>query len=141
MRRRHGFNPKRRIAPAGMDAVSDLEELALRARYGGNPEHKRTPADYGLTPPSRPRKGKTLCDGNGPFAKDAAMQLLKSGIAKGLISLARSGEWPQNVWAVSVSGEAFEAQLENSEQGIYHGYPMPAADRFRVLVIEEWNRR
>lgn len=38
-------------------------------------------------------------------------------------------------------GEPLEAQLENAEQGIYHGYPMPANDPFRNQVLNRWNRR
>ena len=58
-----------------------------------------------------------------------------------MISPAQRGEWPQNVWAVSESGVAFEAQLENKILGVYHGYPMPMADDFRTMVIQEWERR
>ena len=72
--------------------------------------------------------------------RQAATGLLKSGVGKGMVSLQRRHGWPQNVWAVS--GEvAFEAQLENPEQGSYHGYPMPQDDDFRQVVQEEWARR
>lgn len=49
--------------------------------------------------------------------------------------------WPQNVWAVSESGDAFEAQLENQDTGTYHGYPMLEKDSFRELVMDEWRKR
>jgi hypothetical protein len=49
--------------------------------------------------------------------------------------------WPQNVWALSEAGEAFEAQLENPTVGAYHGYPMPQNDDFRAVVQVEWNKR
>jgi hypothetical protein len=29
----------------------------------------------------------------------------------------------------------FEAKLENAAMGQYHGYPMPAGDPFRSLVL------
>jgi hypothetical protein len=47
--------------------------------------------------------------------------------------------FPQNIWAVSSDGVPLETQLENAEQGIYHGYPMPADDGFGERVVERWN--
>jgi len=44
--------------------------------------------------------------------------------------------WPQNVWAVTESGEPLEAQRE--QDGVYHGYPMPQADPFRQEVLQCW---
>jgi hypothetical protein len=35
-------------------------------------------------------------------------------------------------------GSALEAQLENSEIGSYHGYPMPDSDPFVQDVMERW---
>ena len=95
--------------------------MADQARYGGNPEHKRTPGDFGLTPPSLPRQGKTLCDSVRIFARDAAASLLKEGLRRGLVSVQERGGWPQNVWAVTPDGVPLEAQREGD--GIYHGYP------------------
>lgn len=135
------FNPKRKIAVAGEFSVDARENLAKSAKYGGNPEHKRSPGDYGLTPPTSPRPGKTLCDAVRQVLKDEATELLKSGFRKGMISVQRAGAWPQNVWALSENGEVYEAQLENSNQGIYHGYPMPINDDFRIIVIREWGQR
>ena len=65
MKRRYSqFNPKRKLlTPAQAQARADeLLTLANRADYGGNPEHKKNPGDFGLTPPSDPRQGKSLCD-------------------------------------------------------------------------------
>jgi len=94
----------------------------------GNPEHKKNPGDYGLSPPATPRPGKTLCDAAGPISKAEAERLLRSEIGKGMLSHCEHDQWPKNVWAVSQSGGVFEAQLENAGQGVYHGYPMPADD-------------
>ena len=58
-----------------------------------------------------------------------------------MVSVQTRDGWPQNVWAVSETGELFEAQLENATRGSYHGYPMPLSDDFRSSVIGEWNRR
>jgi hypothetical protein len=140
MRRRTAFNPKRRLCT---DAQLDqrrhtLEEFAKRARYTGNPEHKRNPGDFGLDPPSSPRPGKTLCDLVAIHTQAAALALLQAGLRKGLISAQERGGWPQNVWAVTADGEPLEAQLAGD--GIYHGYPMPQDDPFREDVLARWNQ-
>ncbi|MHB8885663.1 MAG: hypothetical protein ACYC5H_11405 [Methylovirgula sp.] len=124
-----------------MDMLSRARRDALCARvaYGGNPEHKRSPGDYGLRPPAQPRPGKTLCDAQ--ILKSEALLLLRAGLQKGMVSFRAESEWPQNIWSVAETGEAFEAQLENPQQGIYHGYPMPIDDDFRLEVICEWKKR
>jgi len=79
MKRRYAqFNPKRKLlSPAEVEVrVAELRALASRARYGGNPEHKKNPGDFGLVPPSDPRQGKSLCD----FAK-----ILKRNEAEALL--------------------------------------------------------
>jgi hypothetical protein len=141
MSSRRRYNPKRRILPLAQQPAEQRIDLAARISYGGNPEHKMYPNDYGLTPPASPRPGKALCDGDGPFSKAAAETLLRSGASKGMVSMQRRNGWPQNIWAISATGVAFEAQLENAEQGVYHGYPMALDDVFRQIVLKEWNRR
>ncbi|MBF0460505.1 MAG: hypothetical protein HQL87_03835 [Magnetococcales bacterium] len=137
--RRTTANPKRKIAAQpDSKAQARLDELAGRVGYGGNPEHKRHPGDFGLTPPSQPRPDKALCDDAGIFTRLEATRLLQAGVRKGLISLQKRNGWPQNIWAVNEQGIPFEAQLENAEQGQYHGYPMPEADPLRHTVLERW---
>jgi hypothetical protein len=140
MKRRTSFNPKRRLAPLDPNATDARRAQAATAKYGGNPEHKSKPSDFGLTPPSSPRAGKTLCDKSRNFSKADALQLLNDGFIRGMVSEQECEGWPQNIWAV-VDNEAYEAQLENRTQGIYHGYPMAADDDFRRLVLLEWKRR
>lgn len=138
-KRRVRFNPKRRIQ---LDSESVLEQWP-EVDYGGNPEHKRNPGDFGLTPPANPKPHKSLCDDANVTSKKQAKELLLAGIRKGLVSLQRSQAtgWPQNVWAVTSSGVALEAQLENAQQGTYHGYPMPEYDPLTAEVLEEWSKR
>jgi len=124
--KRKSFNPKRRIASA--PAQADLDRWADEVGYGGNPEHKRNPGDFGLTPPSSPRPHKTHCDPAGIFRREQALKLLREGIRRGLVSEQPGDGYPQNVWAVSAEGIPFEAQLENTANGTYHGYPMPKED-------------
>jgi hypothetical protein len=114
--------------------------MAATVGYGGNPEHKSQPGDYDLVPPAIPRAGKTLCDAAGEFPKARAEELLRAGLLRGMVSVQERGGWPQNIWSAA-DGEAYEAQLENQELGVYHGYPMPKDDDFRSVVIAEWTRR
>jgi hypothetical protein len=141
MNRRRGYNPKRKLAAADFWTAEERKKRTAKVRYGGNREHKLNPGDYALGPSINPRPGKTLCDANGPFPKTKAEDLLKKGISKGMISEQVRNGWPQNVWAVSEDNEAFEAQLENADSGVYHGYPMPQDDDFRSTVLAEWPKR
>lgn len=138
-KRRTSYNPKRRIQPAN----EQLLEKWQQADYGGNPEHKRNPGDFGLTPPSSPTPHKSLCDDANITSKKQAKDLLLAGIRKGLVSQQRNQitHWPQNIWAVTSCGIALEAQLENAQQGIYHGYPMPESDPLTAKVLDEWSNR
>ncbi len=143
MNPRYGkYNPKRKLLPVECIAppVRDaLGALADRVRYGGNPEHKRNPGDFGLTPPASPRQGKALCDVAGVFVRKEAEELLKLGFRRGLVSVRRVDGWPKNVWSMTAGGVPLEAQLENPERGSYHGYPMPATDPMHAEVIKRWN--
>lgn len=136
------FNPKRKLlSPAEAQArAGELQALSSRAHYGGNPEHKKNPGDFGLVPPSDPRQGKSLCDVAKIFKRNEAEELLRAGLSKGLVSVKMVGEWPKNVWAVTDNGFAMEAQLENPERGTYHGYPMPENDTLLREVIRRWER-
>lgn len=143
MKRRYAqFNPKRRLlTPVEAQArAGELQKLADRARYGGNPEHKKNPGDFGLTPPSDPRQGKSLCDSAKVFKRTEAEVLLKAGLRHGLVSDRMDGEWPKNVWSVTEAGIPMEAQLENPEMGAYHGYPMPETDPLSQEVLRRWER-
>ena len=136
---RSRFNPKRRLHEPRL-SEEGREALRARASYTGNSAHKRNPGDFGLTPPSSPRPHKTLCDDAGIFEKAAAQDLLEAGIRRGLVSsrFGARGTFPQNIWAVSDQGVAFEAQLENPAQGTYHGYPLPDTDPLKEQVLAWW---
>lgn len=140
MQRRPGrFNTKRKIQSFSECSVSD--DLINSVKYGGNPEHKKNPGDFGLTPPSAPRTAKSLCDSAEIFTRKVAIAYIKTGLRKGMISVQMKGPWPQNIWAVTGDGIPLEAQLENPESGAYHGYPMPDSDPFSHEVIKEWKTR
>lgn len=137
---RSGHNPKRKIANIDTMSENVRNDLAQKCKYVGSPVHKRDPGDYDLTPPSAPRPGKTLCD---PYkiCKADAQNLLQSGFERGMLSVRNSNTWPEIVWAVSDAEVVFEAQLDNQEQGTYHGYPLQTDDPFREEVLREWKGR
>ena len=135
---RRTFNPKRRIAE--IEDSERLTGLVQSVKYGGNPQHKRNPGDFALVPPSQPRPDKTLCDAAGITSIKEATRLLREGARRGLISEQTRADFPQNIWAVTADGIPLEAQLDNREQGIYHGYPIPATDDFRNEVLKRWDQ-
>ncbi len=140
MQRRPGhFNAKRKIQSFSESCA--LIALVGSVKYGGNPEHKKNPGDFGLTPPSSPRSAKSLCDTVKIFTRKAAVTHLQAGLRKGMVSEQMKGKWPQNIWAVTSDGFPLEAQLENPEAGVYHGYPMPESDPLSHEVIKEWKTR
>lgn len=138
-RRRGVFNPKRILRDVPCPEL--CAALAGQVRYGGNPEHKKSPGDFGLTPPTAPRPDKTLCDTAGIVTRAVALQLLQVGARSGLVSQQEKNGYPQNIWSVSSDGLPLEAQLENSEQGTYHGYPMPEGDPMRQVILDAWHER
>lgn len=99
-------NRKRKMRPPPQNNIDQefLADLVKRIAYGGNPEHKRNPGDFGLNPPSSPRHAKTLCDEARIFKRSVAMALLREGVKKGLISVQEREGCPQNIWAVSEQG-------------------------------------
>lgn len=138
-RRYNQFNLKRRIRKREECDLQHCSDLAEQVRYGGNPEHKKNPGDFGLTPPSRPKAGKSLCDAVGIFSRKEALEYCKLGMRKGLISDRSVGKWPQNIWSVTKEGYPLEAQLENTETGTYHGYPMPESDPLAAEIVRLWD--
>ena len=81
---------------------------------------ERSPGDFDFMPPVFARPGKTLFDATSPVAKVDAKHLLRSRLRKGMISEQWRGGWPKNVCSVDRE-QAFQAQLESSDQGMYHG--------------------
>lgn len=138
--RRTVLNPKRALAVEEELAsmAGSLHELGGRAGYTGSSDHKRAPGDFGLHPPTSPRIGATLCDDAGFVSRTEALRLLREGFRRGGVSRQERNGWPQNVWAVTSDGVPLEAQLDNREQGTYHGYPMAENDPLRRKVLARW---
>lgn len=139
--RRDKFDYKRSICSSEALAGVDRALLSERVSYCGNPAHKKNPGDFGLTPPSGPRPGKSLCDAAAIFEKDVATRLLKEGLRRGLVSAHFDGEWPKVIWSVTEDGIVLEARLENRETGAYHGYPIQSTDPFVELILTHWRGR
>lgn len=138
---RKKFNTKRRIKGNSLP-VNVLEDLAKSVSYGGNPTHKRNPGDFGLTPPSFPRSDKSLCDNVQITKRTVALNLLKEGIRKGMVTEDWDGKgFPKNIWVVTDEGVPLEAMLENPANGTYHGYPLESNDDFRGEVLRVWRER
>jgi hypothetical protein len=84
--------------------------LREHAGYEGIAYHKRTPGDFGLTPPAAPRPDKTLCDEANVTQRSLADALLARAIEGGLVSDAEGAPgFPKQMWVVDESGQAFEA--------------------------------
>lgn len=112
MPRQVTHNPKRHIRQTSLDGETRTR-LGRTRVYSGSPQHKRNPGDFGLTPPSDPRPGKSLCDLAEVHSHGEAHRLLQAGFRDGLVSQQLRNGWPQNVWAVRAEDEeVFEAQLE-----------------------------
>ncbi|MBN1296796.1 hypothetical protein JXA80_08435 [bacterium] len=142
MQRRPGhFNSKRKMRSREDAKTLGVDVLENKVAYTGNPEHKRNPGDFGLTPPAGQRPAKSLCDTVQIFSRQEALEFLKAGLRKGMVSDQVRGDWPQNIWAVTKDGIPLEAQLENRAMGTYHGYPMPESDPFSNEVVKEWQAR
>lgn len=140
-RRTAKFSPNRKIADPG--SSEEAKHLASSLLYGGNPEHKRNPGDFDLSPASQPRLGKTLCDDAAVFTRKGALGLLREGAKRGLVSVQRAAGdvFPQMIWAVTENGVPVEARIENPGAGAYHGYPMPSHDPLRPDVLRLWRER
>ena len=122
--------------------LTDTERQLLEsAQYEGSPYHKRNPGDFGLTPPARPRPDKTLCDEAAVNSKAAAEALFRAGIARGLVSEARTPSgFPKEFWVIDDEGNVFEAMYGGSQDGCYHGYPVRRNDPLFAEVVKRWSR-
>ena len=132
------FNRNRRLASTGTYPKPKLAELAESVRYSGNPEHKRNPEDFDLTPPAQARRGKTLCDLEKKFKRADALKYLRLGLERGAVSEQSVGGWPRIVWAMTEDGMPLEARQD--QPGSYHGYPIPHEDPMATQIREYWDQ-
>lgn len=110
--------------------------LAQNVGYQGNPVHKISPGNFGLTPPCYPESGHMKCDHYGHIhLKEDALALLQEGFEKGMVDQRTREGWPVHVWAVR-DGIVFEAKY--SLQGLYHGYPAQQDDALAKRIRHLW---
>lgn len=134
--RRRKYNLKRKLHQ-GLDQ-SRAKSLAESVVYRGSPLHKRVPGDFGLTPPSAPRPGKSLCDGVAIFQAQVALKLLKTGAARGLVSHDADQGFPRYIWVVTEHEVVLEARCDDAVRGTCHGYPLEKHDPITELVVKRW---
>jgi hypothetical protein len=124
--------------------LTDDEKAHLRAnaRYEGVSYHKRSPGDFGLTPPAAPRPDKTLCDEAAVMWRAEAQSLLDAAIDAGLVSENEGAPgFPKHLWVVRDDGQVFEAMYGGSTIGAYHGYPIRRNDPFFDELTARWKER
>ncbi|MGI9251688.1 MAG: hypothetical protein ACR2PR_10900 [Pseudohongiellaceae bacterium] len=118
------------------------KDLAGRIKYTGNPQHKRNPGNFHLTPPAAPCLDKSLCDDAEVCCKQEAEDLLLMGASLGLVDVRERKNYPITIWSVREHDKTvFEAQLENPEQGQYHGYPLTDDDGFKNIILKAYEER
>lgn len=143
MRKRHGNDPKRFIAPLDCFDEEHLRQFAKLAQYRGSPYHLRKPQAKGFSA-SAYAPNKTLCDGNISLKKTEANLLLREGISRSMISTTlqtASSKYvlPKYVWAVK-GKHVFEAKLSVGTPE-YHGYELLKNDSQRDYVMSVWKER
>jgi hypothetical protein len=119
-------------------SAEQRDRLLMSAAYEGSPHHKRSPGDFGLTPPASPRPDKTLCDEAGVSKVAIARSLLEKAIRAGLVSEDDVGGFPKQMWVLDDSGHVFEVM--HGVGGRYHGYPIRRNDPFFDEVVDAWKR-
>ena len=135
--------PKRRAMLTAADAVDrdELQRMETMAVYRPSPYYKAHSLSGARRAVPAPRPDKTICDGPSAGSHRNAIELLRAGFRRGMVSRQIRRGWPRNVWAVDEDGVVYEAQLSNAETGEYHGYPMKQGDGFAAFIAAEWERR
>lgn len=124
---------KKRKLRALRGAFSAAEQVLMAgASYEGSGYHKRSPGDFGLTPPVSPRPDATLCDEAGVQSVREALELFSLAV-KGELACegVNSMGYPQCLWVAQSKGgklRVFEFRYGGSKPGRYHGYPLREAD-------------
>jgi len=140
MPKRHGSNPKRRIASTDRLDAGGRAALAERTTYVGSALHKSKPGNYGFQPPVNPRAWKSICDGLRVILAEEARDLFRRGIVTGMFSDFEDGELPKYVWSVDDDGEVYEAKISPGSNS-YKGYRLEEEDAMRDTVLKEWKAR
>ena len=133
-------NRNKRLAGRKTIAGLNLEDLARRVQYTGNPLHKRNPGDFGLNPSAQGRQGKSLCDRTGIVTRKTALRYLRQGIRAGAVCERMIDGWPRHVWAVTSDGVLLEAVHDGAGRDSYHGYPVKLDGLLTEEIKKLWGR-
>ena len=132
---------KRMIVDRSSVSSECIRRCEAQAVYKGSAHHKRSPGNYGFTPPVSPRPNKSLCDGNVQLDHEEAEALFLRGLRRGMISRLDENGLPKYVWAVDSDGRVFEA-VRSRGSTKYHGYELGDDDRpMKRIVKRAWRSR
>ncbi|MBI9085439.1 MAG: hypothetical protein JEZ11_17720 [Desulfobacterales bacterium] len=98
----------------------NLENVALRVRYIGSPEHKNAPSFAGRL---RPRADATICDSELNDRQGELTAWLQEAIRAGQVGGPWEGVFPRYAW-YRQEDVVYEARLVNRELGDYKGYAL-----------------
>mgnify|MGYP006967014108 CR=1 FL=1 len=102
------------------------EEVAARARYFPNGEHKRSPApngEWSFAPKCDKAKCRQCAMEHWREVRDAFEAALRYSIRLALVDEEFRGGFPARAWA-RINGNWHEARLTNKGTGEYHGFPL-----------------
>jgi hypothetical protein len=130
-------NANRRLI-AAVPGKDSRVRLSARVTYGPYAKHKFNPSAYKLSPYAGQDEERTYCDAHANFGKQSRHRiraLLVRGVMLGLWSDQSNADTPSLLWTVDESGWIFELRITNSEQALYHGYPVLPSDAFARHVL------
>jgi hypothetical protein len=142
IRNREGNNPKRRVAFDDCLSKEQAEILFKKLSYVGASFHKLHPGNYNFVPPTNPRPSKSVCDDKRSVLLEEAGDLMRVGIARGMMSQFGENGLPKYIWAVDDAGEVYEAKTKPSHETQFHGYRLGDDERdMRELIRKLWGKR
>jgi hypothetical protein len=140
--KREGNNPKRRIAFDEPINTELRDVLYKKLTYIGSANHKLRPGNYGFVPASNPRPSKSPCDALRGVLMEEAAELMRAGIARGMMSEFAETGVPKYIWAMDEQGEVYEAKTNPSHETAYHGYRLGDDEiDMRSIVLALWGKR
>lgn len=140
--KKHSVKFKNR--PVAQLSAHEKARLCRNCGYEGDPEHKRRPGDFGLSPPTATNFDKNLCDDTSVdlASLEEAQDLFRHGIEMGLVSQKTKHDgYPARIWAIRDDGAVFEARYGGSREGRYHGFPLFHGDANYDMVKQAWEAR
>ena len=113
----------------GAAATPPPAQVADRAHYRANGEHKSYPSTQGLWTWVPAKVDKTKCARYAEADWPKLTEALRAAIRAPCVHREFRGDFPARAWAY-VNGDLHEARLSNEGNGEYHAFP--------VLYEEQW---